>query len=1414
METDNGRLHFATGIDNSTLQSDAAQSRSILSSIGQTAVKEGENIDAAFNRIGKTIAGVFTVQKATEFARKIVDVRGEIESLQKSFEILAGKTQGAKLFGDIKDFAVTTPMAMGDLAKGAQTLLSFNVAAEQVMPILRSIGDIAMGDAQKFNSLVLAFAQMQSTGKLMGQDLLQMINAGFNPLSVLAEQTGKSIGTLKDEMSKGAISAEMITKAFMDATSEGGKFYGMLDAQSKGIKGSISNLEGAIEDMFNKIGENSQGVITGAIQAATNLVQSYERVGEIVGELVVTYGVYKAALITLTATKSVATSVNAGWTASELLHYNALLLVEKAQKLLNATILKNPYVLAAAAVAALAYGIYKLVTYQTDAEKAQAKLNETTKQYNKDVASERVQIDSLFARLKAAKEGTEEYKTAKQAIISQYGNYLQGLSSEIQSLKDVEGAYKAVTKAAQDAAKARALEAATKDAADTYAKKEADAKGEIMELLNDKFKGQKGSDGISLAETYYWKIVPVLEGKQEMTDEVQGIINQFERTAYYGGGMFGGGGSYQYNPMQNQIAAAQKARGIFDDTMTEANRLYGGNPQATTTTEEGGDKAEVVKNKKYWEDYKKEQQGLLDAMTDAQLKTKEAQQIRKNIADAQAKIDAYSVSKGTTAANKEEKEENRIAVQTAERTQKIQEYADDVAREARQAELDIRQATIDGMQEGLEKELAQNELNYDRLIEANLRRQEEMVEALRDKKQLEWENANPKAKEQGLSFDRSSVTAADLSDEQLKIIEEYERIAGELRTKANRESLDKVLADVLTYEQQRTKITEEYERQRAALYEKDKNGNIVTDADGNKKLRAGVTEGNMQELQRQEEEALKAIDEQFAQREASYQAWCEQVASLSLKQLEAVLKQAEEELKKLEQSGTADGKQIAVARAKVATAKTKVEQANAKNDISPKKRSVKEWEDLYSTLQECNKEFESIGDTIGGVAGEIISTAGSIMTSTLSMINGIVQLVNMSSMGMQGTATAAATAISTVEKASVILTVISAALQIAMQIVNLFNNDDKKQEEIEALQDRIDQLQWELDNADAVRLQENSFKAMDMLRQATIQARNELITLNLKMNNTAGAWAAIFGTISSNDELLQKSADKVAKAYANIAYTADKAIGGAKYSSAKEQLENIAQQQLLIQEQIRKEEDKKKTDSGKIAEWEQQIQELGEQAVTIINEMVEDIIGGSSEDIAQELGDAFFEAFQNGEDYAEAWGDKVNEIVADVMQRMLVSKFLEEPLGEIFNKYKEKWFKDGQFVGLDAVINSMSGFAADLNAVGEDFADIWESLPDSVKNMFTTTTAAREASEEGIATASQESVDELNGRATAIQGHTYSINENTKQLVATSAAILESVLNIEIHTEVIAARMEKVESNVREVKDTVNDLVIKGIKLQ
>jgi hypothetical protein len=200
-------------------------------------------------------------------------------------------------------------------------------------------------------------------------------------------------------------------------------------------------------------------------------------------------------------------------------------------------------------------------------------------------------------------------------------------------------------------------------------------------------------------------------------------------------------------------------------------------------------------------------------------------------------------------------------------------------------------------------------------------------------------------------------------------------------------------------------------------------------------------------------------------------------------------------------------------------------------------------------------------------------------------------------------------------------------------------------------------------------------------------------------------------------------------------------------------------------------------------------------------------------DIASELGDAFIDAFRDGEDAAEAWGDKVNDIVANVMKRMLVSKFLEKPLGEIFDKYKSKWYKDGEFAGIDAIMESMGGFADDLNAVGSEFQTIWENMPETVKNMFSQEDSSREASQKGFASMSQDSANELNGRFTAIQTHTYMITENVKILVANSNQILRYLAGMESIIK-YCENLEGMNNNISYMKSGIDDINLKGITVK
>ena len=243
----------------------------------------------------------------------------------------------------------------------------------------------------------------------------------------------------------------------------------------------------------------------------------------------------------------------------------------------------NPYALAAAAVIALGYGIYKLITYQTDAERAQQKLNDAVKECDKNMGSEVRQVDAMFARLKAAKQGTDEYRAAKEAIMNRYGEYLKKLGDEKTALNDVAAAYKLITEEAKKAARARAMESFTKDAADTLAEKEVDSKDEVKKLLDKKYKGQKGADGISLSETYYWKIKPVIEGEAEITPEIENILKDFDKAGGYmsgGSPMFGGGTwvSTVSNSLRDELNKATKARDIFNESMNAARMKFGENP--------------------------------------------------------------------------------------------------------------------------------------------------------------------------------------------------------------------------------------------------------------------------------------------------------------------------------------------------------------------------------------------------------------------------------------------------------------------------------------------------------------------------------------------------------------------------------------------------------------------------------------------------------------------------------------------------------------------------------------------------------------------------------------------------------------------------------------------------------------------
>jgi len=258
----------------------AEENKDLSNSINRTneeLVNSATSASTALSRIGKSALDFDVISnvigKVSQAFSSLVGTSLEFEQQQANLKtLLNGDAEATdNLVGKIREYASATVYDRSGLVEAQKTMMAFGLDAEYAFGKLKNIGDIALGDKQKMQSLALAFSQMSSTGKLMGQDLLQMINAGFNPLEVISQKTGKSIAELKDEMVKGAISAEQVAQAFEWATQEGGRFYQGAEQAAETTAGKIAKVKDKIDNFKVSLFEWSHGA-TAYIAELGNMV--------------------------------------------------------------------------------------------------------------------------------------------------------------------------------------------------------------------------------------------------------------------------------------------------------------------------------------------------------------------------------------------------------------------------------------------------------------------------------------------------------------------------------------------------------------------------------------------------------------------------------------------------------------------------------------------------------------------------------------------------------------------------------------------------------------------------------------------------------------------------------------------------------------------------------------------------------------------------------------------------------------------------------------------------------------------------------------------------------------------------------------------------------------------------------------
>lgn len=214
-----------------------------------------------------------------------VDYNTQMETYTTNFKVMLGSTEAAAAkVEELKVMAAKTPFEMSDLAKGTQTLLAFGIQSEKSTAILQQLGDISLGDSQKLETLTRAFGKMSSSNKVTLEDLNMMIDAGFNPLNIVAKKTGESMTEVYQRVSDGEVAVSEITEAMKVATSAGGQFYKGMEEASKTTTGLISTLQdnarALVGEVFTPLSNSLlQTVVPGAISAVDQLTTAFQEKG-------------------------------------------------------------------------------------------------------------------------------------------------------------------------------------------------------------------------------------------------------------------------------------------------------------------------------------------------------------------------------------------------------------------------------------------------------------------------------------------------------------------------------------------------------------------------------------------------------------------------------------------------------------------------------------------------------------------------------------------------------------------------------------------------------------------------------------------------------------------------------------------------------------------------------------------------------------------------------------------------------------------------------------------------------------------------------------------------------------------------------------------------------------------------------
>lgn len=437
-------IKFDTIVETSKVVSGFRDIQNAVHQTSERVEKDGKTIDDVISKIQNSFNIAIGGWSIGKFVNQMMQVRGQFQQTEMAFKtMLQSEEKADALMKQLIRTAAVTPFGVEDVTEGAKQLLAFNVAAEDVNKTLIGLGDVAAGMGLNLKDLVMLYGTTIAKGKMDTMDLYQFLNRGIPIADEIAKVMGLDVTNAIKEVQKqikaGKVTSDIFIQAMQSMTAEGSKFGGLMEAQSKTITGQISNIEDAIEQMFNDLGKSQEGVINTGLGIVSTLVENWETVGKVLMTVVAAYGAYKAAVITMIAIEKARIAIGSAQAFLSLAR--SISSAKDAMLLFNMATSANPLGLLLGTVAA---GITLFSVFGGSAEDAST----TTNKFGDDATKASSRVESLLEVIKALGDKTNEqakkskaYKDAVNelsTVYAEYGITIDKIKEDESNLVDVK----------------------------------------------------------------------------------------------------------------------------------------------------------------------------------------------------------------------------------------------------------------------------------------------------------------------------------------------------------------------------------------------------------------------------------------------------------------------------------------------------------------------------------------------------------------------------------------------------------------------------------------------------------------------------------------------------------------------------------------------------------------------------------------------------------------------------------------------------------------------------------------------------------------------------------------------------------------------------------------------------------------